>query len=172
MTRTRRAGIVAGLATLLLVTACGPSGNTQTRAEIKTQAEVESAARAQAETVAGLAGGQLVDWRTSTAACQGSNGETGDDGRWSLSGFAHITLAADRHVAALRTIHDRWQRESWEIKDYRTLSDGVRGTLSGHDPASGLSVSLTSSDPPVQLAVIIGSACYQAAAQDPGPAGY
>jgi hypothetical protein len=162
--RGRRYGVLLATTALLLATAC--SSNDQsggTPLETKSRAEVEATARSQADAIAGLAGGPLESWRASTAACEGRNGEVADDGRWDLAGFAHVKLPADKHVAALRAIHDEWQGQGWEISEYRTLPDGVRGSLSGRDPKTGLSVTLSSSNPAVQIAVTIGSPCYQPA---------
>jgi hypothetical protein len=160
---SRRHGVLLAVAGLLLTTACSNDqpGEKETPLETRSKADVEAVARNHADTVAAVAGGPLESWRTSTAACEGRHGETADDGRWDLNGSAHIRLPADKHVAALRTVHDRWQTEKWEISDYRTLSDGVRGTLSGRDPQTGFTVTLSSSKPPVQIAVAIGSPCYQ-----------
>lgn len=159
---SRRPGAVVAAAILLFAGACSndQAGEDGTPWETRSTAEVEATARTHADAVASAAGGTLEAWRTSTTACQGRNGETADDGRWDLSGSAHILLPAEKHVAALRTIHDRWQSQKWEISDYRTLSDGVRGTLSARDPQTGFTVTLASSRPPVQIAVTIGSPCY------------
>ncbi|MET8151817.1 hypothetical protein ACIBSW_16805 [Actinoplanes sp. NPDC049668] len=168
----RRAGVVLVTALLLAATACSSNddqpGGTEAPLQTKKKADVEALARQQFESVAQLAGGELIGWEARTAACQGKNGELADDGRWNLTAFATVKLPADKHVAALRAVHDTWVGQKWEIVDYRTLSDGVRGTLSGRDPASGNSISVDSSRPPVQLSLNLGSACYQPApGEDP-----
>ncbi|GGQ77452.1 hypothetical protein [Couchioplanes azureus] len=169
---TRRAGIALVTALLLAASGCSSTddqpGGKEAPLQTKTKADVEALARQQFETIAQLAGGELTNWEARTTACQGQNGEIADDGRWNLTAFAAVKLPADKHVAALRAVHDKWQAQGWEIADYRTLSDGARGTLSGRDPASGNSISLASSKPPVQIAMNLGSACYQPApGEDP-----
>ncbi|MGX6601318.1 hypothetical protein ACWKSP_04135 [Micromonosporaceae bacterium Da 78-11] len=159
---------VAAAVGLLLIGGCDSSGGKEEQLETRNKAEVVSLARTQADQIAELTGGTVANWRTSTSACEGANGENADDGRWSLSGIGGVTLPADRHVAGFRAVRDAWQSSGWEIGDYRTLSDGVRTVLDGRDPATRLSVSLTSSKDASQIAVIMGSACYSSAqGEDP-----
>lgn len=150
---------------MLLVAGCGDEGTT---VEAKPRAEVETTVRAQADAVAATAGVALQGWRANSAPCDTPDGNIADDGRWNLTGFAAIPLAADQHVATLRKLKEQWQAGGWRISDDRTLPDGVRGSLSGVAPGTGLSVSITSSDPPKQLALIIASPCYRPAdGEDP-----
>ncbi|MFI7598402.1 hypothetical protein [Actinoplanes sp. NPDC049681] len=168
--RGRRYGVLLATIALLLASACS-SGNDQhggkeAPLETKRKADVEAAARSQADAIAALAGGPLEAWRTSTTACEGRNGEIAEDGRWDLAGFAHVKLPGDKHAAALRAVHDKWQAEGWEISAYQTQADG--GVLSGRDPHTGLSFTLASSKPPIQIAVTVASPCYQPAeGEDP-----
>jgi hypothetical protein len=159
----RRRGVLLATAVLLLGAACSINdpGGKEAPLETKSKADVEAVARGQADTIAVLAGGPLEEWHTNTTACEGRNGEIADDGRWDLAGFAHVKLSTEKHVAALKAIHDKWQAQGWEISDYRTLPDGVRGVLSGRDPQTGLSISLSSSKPPIQIAVTVITPCYQ-----------
>ncbi|MEU7901741.1 hypothetical protein [Actinoplanes sp. NPDC049118] len=159
--RSHRYGILLAATTLLLGSACSNDqpGGKDAPLETKSEAEVEAVARSQADSIAALAGGPLEDWHTNTTACQGRNGETADDGRWDLAGFAHVKLPADKHAAALHTIHDKWQTQGWQINAFQVQDDG--GVLSGRDPKTGLSITLSSSKPPIQIAVTVGSPCYQ-----------
>ena len=149
---------IAILLAVLLVAGCGEEEST---VEAKPRAEVETTVHAQADAVATAAGAKLEGYQANSAPCDTPDGNIADDGRWNLTGFAAIPLAADRHVATLKAIKERWQADGWQISDDRTLPDGVRGSLSGVAPGSGLSVSVTSSDPPKQLALIVASPCYR-----------
>ncbi|WP_285684697.1 hypothetical protein [Actinoplanes sp. NBRC 103695] len=142
------------LLAVLLVAGCQKEGTT---VEVKSRAEVETVIRAQA----GELPGEVDGLRLNSAPC--GNGDT-----WNLTGIGAIPLAAEKHVATLRAVKERWQADGWQIDDDRTLPDGVRGSLSGVTPDGALTVSLTSSQPPRQLAVIIASRCYRPApGEDP-----
>jgi len=172
VTSWRRLTVVLAVAGTLLADGCG-SGPDQNngkdeKVETKSKTDVVALARGQAEQVAQLTGGTLEQWETRSSACTGRNGEIADDGRWSLSAFAAVKLPADKHVKGLQAVHDQWQSKNWEITTFRTLPDGVRGVLDGRDPTNGLTVSLASSVGKTQLALTMGSACYQpAAGEDP-----
>jgi len=163
---------VLAVSAALLLTACTgdqPDESKETAVQAKTRAEVETVVRTQADAVARTAGGKLDGYRANAAPCDDASGTIADDGRWNLTGFAAIPLAADKHVTTLRAVHDQWQSQGWQITEDRTLPDGVRGSLSGRNPQTGVSVTLTSSDPPRQLALIVASACYRPApGEDPG----
>ncbi|GAA2528210.1 hypothetical protein [Winogradskya humida] len=154
----------------MLVASCSNSdqpAEKEATLQAKPKAEVSAAVRDQAQAIADAAGGQLTDFTDRSAPCEGPNGETTDDGRWNLSGFAAIPLVADKHAAALQAIHDAWQSQGWDITENRTFKDGG-GSVAGRNPQNGLNATITSSDPPKQLAVIIGSACYRPAqGEDP-----
>jgi hypothetical protein len=166
------ARVMAALAVsvVLLVTACTAQEPDAKEAplEVKTKADVETVIRAQADAIAEITGGKLDGYRANSAPCDDAAGNIADDGTWNLTGFAAIPLASDKHVTTLHAIHDKWQSEGWQIEADRTLPDGIRGTLSGRNPRTGVSVSISSSDPPKQLALIIASSCYRPApGEDP-----
>ncbi|WP_236718576.1 hypothetical protein [Actinoplanes sp. TFC3] len=146
----------------LLATSCSSDQPADKEAplETKSKAEIATAVRDQAQAIADAAGGELKNFLDRSAPCEGRNGETADDGRWNPSGFAAIPLASDKHAAALKAIADAWQSQGWEISENRTFKDGG-GSIAGRNPQNGLNTSITSSNPPKQLAVIIGSACYR-----------
>lgn len=145
-----------------------PLGDKEAPLPVKTKAEVEQMVRADADAIAAVTGGTLDNYRTSTTSCDTTDGAFSNDGTWNLAGFAAALLPSDQHVAALSALRDRWQAEGWTITEDRTFSDGISGALSGRNPATGITVSVTSSNPPKQLGIIIGSPCYRPApGEDP-----
>ena len=154
------------LVTILLIAGCDGAEKGQT-VEVKTRAEVETVVRARADAVTTLAAGTLENFRMNGAPCDGPGGATAEDGRWNLSGFGAIVLPAEKHLAALQAIKKQWEADGWRIDEDRTLPDGVRGALSGAAP-DGIGVTVTSSRPPKQLALIVVSRCYRPApGEDP-----
>jgi hypothetical protein len=114
MTRPgRRTRVALNLAVLLLTAACSPPGDKEAPLQTMSQAEVEALARYEADAIVTLTGGELGGWRTNATPCQGRDGEVADDGRWNLSGFAHVTLPADQHVIALRDVEESWTTQVW-----------------------------------------------------------
>jgi hypothetical protein len=48
-----------------------------------------------ADATATAVGGQLDNWETVPAPCEGRNGQVATDGRWNLSGHANIPAAIE-----------------------------------------------------------------------------
>ncbi|MDI6106011.1 hypothetical protein QLQ12_46345 [Actinoplanes sp. NEAU-A12] len=167
MIRLRIAVVLLALA----ATAACTSGDTQGKdapLETKKRADVEAQARQQADAMAALMGGTVAEWEVNTKPCLGQGGETADDARWSMSAFGVVKLPEDKHLQALKAVHDTGTSQNWEITEYRTLSDGRTGVFAARDPQSRFSISLASSKPAIQIVVTLGSPCFQPApGEDP-----
>jgi len=157
----RPLAVLAAAAIFLSACTGDDPADKETPLPVKTKAEIEQMIRADADAIAAATDGVLENYRTNSAPCDTADGGFSRDGTWKLTGFAVALLAGDQHIAALRTLHDRWRSDGWTITEDRTLPDGIRGALSGRNPATGVTISVTSSDPPKQLAIIIASPCYQ-----------
>jgi hypothetical protein len=100
--------------------------------------------------------------------CTSANGVDAPDGAWRLQGAANITVDAGDQSAYLQKLAQGWQQQGWQITDQQTFADGTRGTLSALNPATGTSITVTTTKDLGRVAVVLASACYlPAPGEDP-----
>ncbi|MDG4788669.1 hypothetical protein O7626_22545 [Micromonospora sp. WMMD1102] len=97
--------------------------------------------------------------RLGPVPCDDPGGDLADDGRYQVSGSWQVPLPPGRHRATFRQLREDWQARAIEITEYRELPDGVKVSLAGRDPAAGFSLSLTSTQPPDAVALLVVSSC-------------
>ncbi|WP_155123730.1 MULTISPECIES: hypothetical protein [unclassified Actinoplanes] len=167
---------------MVALTACdsGPANPADTPAAKKDQqmqvmkrTDAENLAKKLAEQVASLVGKPLTGWRTSSAACENTDGVVASDGRWDLSTGGNVEVARDDQVATLNKIRDDWTSRGYQITEFHLLPDGdTGGSTSALVPESGLTISVQSTVPRTGIAIIVVTPCYKPAGNENPARGY
>jgi len=157
--RRRRA-----LAALLMVGALALAGCTSQKEkpmQVKTQAQAETLVRGHADAVAAMLGVKAADHETGVkpSPCQGKGGEVAKDGRFYMQGNYQLPLPAGEHPRVLAALRDQWQRDGYQIKEFRMFNE-TEGTVAAESPADEVQISAESTRPATALAVLILTPCY------------
>lgn len=156
--------IVAVVAALCLLASCTsdiPGGGPEEEPlQTKPEAEIAELARTRAQEIADTVGHPLENWRTNTSPCLGRRGETAEDGRWTLSGFAGLPVPPDEQLATLARVREMWQQRGYEITEDRVFPSGAGGAVSTRDPSTGITISLSTTKDYERVALILAAGCY------------
>jgi hypothetical protein len=173
--RQRRYLLATTAALVLALTACTGHPNpgassTEDPLPVKHQTDAAQLLKSHADALAATIGAQLTGWETIAAPCEGANGEQATDGRWNLSGHANIPVPPDQQIATLNRIHDQWKRQGYQITEFRTFPpDNKGGTVTARNPSDGVSITLESTGPGTEFAVLMLTPCYRPApGESPG----
>ncbi|SDT70386.1 hypothetical protein [Actinoplanes derwentensis] len=168
MTVKRRHIAIPALALITALTlAAGCSTNDPTDKDEPLQtailAEITQQVTADADNVAGAAGTELINWKTTPTPCMGANGEFADDDRWYLTAGGNLKVAPPDQAAALQRIKASLEEQGWEITDNSTFADGTRGNLDATNPTTRHVATITTTMDLQHVTVSISSPCYMPA---------
>ncbi|GIH07317.1 hypothetical protein Rhe02_53840 [Rhizocola hellebori] len=135
-----------------------------------TEDEAGEYARAYAEAVAAVIGGDAAEseTRVSPAPCENSRGEPAGDGRFYVQGNWQMPLPAAEHPGTLERLREMWEAEGYQIKRFQMFNE-VEGVIIAENPSDQVEVIVESTMPPTALAVVVMTPCYQPA--QPGQPG-
>ncbi|MFC4068632.1 hypothetical protein [Actinoplanes subglobosus] len=178
MNRRRHAGILLTVTTIVATAACTdrtpentPVSSRPARekpVQTRTVADATTQADNSVNQVAAALGNRLDGWKTTTVPCSGTTGTDRPDRAWQLQGAANIAVDAGDQLSALQRLTHDWQQRGWQITDQQTFADDTRGTVSALDPATGTSVTVTTTKDLGRVAVVLASTCYlPAPGEDP-----
>lgn len=155
--------VLAGLA-LLLVTSCSTTATDKdTPLPTRAYADVTRQADADAQLVADAAGTPRLLQRADPTPCTGRGGESADDGRWYLSTGFSLEVAQDGQAPAFQRIKNALQTAGWQITEETSFANATRGKLSARNPATGHTITLTTTKSLTQIAVFLDTPCVMPA---------
>lgn len=93
-------------------------------------------------------------------ACENDRGEFADDGRFYIHGVWQIPLPAGEQAATLARLHDGWAAQGLQITKFEMYGRD-EGVVMAENPLDGAQLTVTSTEPPTAVAVVILSACYR-----------
>lgn len=134
----------------------------------RTEADATTQADTDVKTIAATLGSPLDGWKVATLPCTTSSGADAPNGAWQLQGGANIAVAAADQMAAIEKVQSTWQQQGWTITDRQTFANGTRGAVSAVNPATGTTITVTTTKDLGRVAVLLTSACYlPAPGEDP-----
>jgi len=149
----RKLAALAAAAALLAAGGCGDDMDDLPRA---TLAETQAAVR---DFAAGLALDPLPEpLRVGPAPCEGRYADLAGDGAFYVAGAWQVPLPSTSQRETLATVRDAARAKGYEITEYREI-DEVEVVMSGRDPATGFTFSISSTDPPEAVALLVSSTC-------------
>ncbi len=138
---------------LLAVTACGG----QTSPPTRTQANASRVVRSYADVTAASVGAPIQTWQTATSACPAS-------GEFSMTGTGSITLPTSEQYPDIARFRDLWVLMDFKITEFRAdPPDNRTGNVEARNPADGITITVTSTQPPPAFTLRVSTPCYRPA---------
>lgn len=120
--------------------------------------------RTRAATVAELLGAALAEPYLNPTACQDPAGRPSGTGVYYLHSSYTLPVGEERVEDALRTAHRHFTDQGYQVSDISWFGGGG-GRVRAESP-DGYRYSLTTTKPPVAIALGVHSPCYQAPADE------
>ena len=115
--------------------------------------------RSRAGAVAELLAAPLTEPYLNPTACEDPQGRRSEKGVYYLHSSYTLPVGADRVADALRLAHRHFTGEGYQVSDINWFSDG--GGRVRADSPDGYRYSLTTTTPPVAIALGVHSPCFQ-----------
>ena len=155
--------ILALVAALTIAAGCRTSNGADVR--IASESDVIEQVDSLARDVADALGSKLIRPQSHTSACENDLGDTSGKVRSALGGY-QIPVKDSTDQANFTKVSNHWRAQGWTITEEYYNSKAHSGTITVEAADKNLQFSLSSTNSPTLLGLIITSSCFR---EGPGP---